>query len=64
MSPQMTDEMGKKIAPEIFADFQGFKKVMFESQVSDFAKEPGESKAGSKNVELLVSLTYSKKAYY
>lgn len=57
--------MGKKIAPEIFADFQGFKKVMmFESQVSDFAKEPGESKAGSKNVELLVSLTYSKKAYY
>lgn len=43
---------GKDTAPEIFVDFQGFKKVMLQSKVFYFAKEPGESKAGSKNIEL------------
>lgn len=61
MSPPMTNEIGKNMAPEIFADFQGFEKVTLQSQVFYFAKEPGESKAGSKNVELLASLMKSKR---
>lgn len=52
------------MAPEISADFQGFEKVMLQSQVFYFAKQPGESKASNTNVELLASLMKSKRTYY
>ena len=63
-SPPMTNEIGEKMAPEIFADSQGFEKVRLQSQVFYFADEPGEGKEGNKNDALLASLMKSKRTYY
>lgn len=55
----MTNETGKKCFLKFFANIS-FEKVMIQSEVFHFAKEPGVSKVNSKNVEeLLVSLVKS-----
>lgn len=51
----MINEIGKKCLLKFFASIKGFEKVMIQSKVFHFAKEPGVSKVNSKNAEELLA---------